>query len=269
VTGVSAAAVGTGTKCMKIDCLMGTYGRYSLACEALACFLQQTALTQASLLIYNQHPVPLTFDHPRVRVVNEQPPPGSLRYIKRRMIELANPEADLIHFWDDDDLALPWHLEDCFAHIGDHVAWRPVSVWMSERNKAFRRLASMFEGSFVFRADYLRAAPLDTHPAYIDHPVYLQAIEACLLAETELGGRSSYIYRWDTGTQHLSGYGGRASETTQRVYIDWWRRRSTDVRADGVLVPANMTLRWRQYLDGTRALVTAEEFERNREGVQL
>ena len=51
---------------MKTDCLMGTYGRHSLACEALACFLQQSVLSQATLLIYNQHPIPLRSDHPRV-----------------------------------------------------------------------------------------------------------------------------------------------------------------------------------------------------------
>ena len=72
---------GEGTKTesvgvMKIDCLMGTYGRHTLACEALACFLQQSAISQANLLIYNQHPVPLSFDHPRVRIVNEAPPGG-------------------------------------------------------------------------------------------------------------------------------------------------------------------------------------------------
>jgi hypothetical protein len=128
---------------MKIDCLMGTYGRYSLACEALACFLQQTALSQATMLIYNQHPVPMRFEHPRVRVVNEKPPVGSLRYIKQRMIELADPDADLIHFWDDDDLCLPWHLEDCLAHIGDHVAWRPASAWFSEHNEVFRPAAAI------------------------------------------------------------------------------------------------------------------------------
>jgi hypothetical protein len=253
---------------VKIDCLMGTYGRYSLACDALACFLQQTALSQATLLIYNQHPVPLSFEHPRVRVVNEPPPPGSLRHIRKRMIELADPGADLIHFWDDDDLCLPWHLEDCVAHIGDHAAWRPVSVWFSEHNEAFHQGEAM-EGAWVFRADHLKTAPLDTHPAYVDHPVHRQTEETGLLAQTELGGRRSYIYRWDTGTQHLSGYGGKASEATQRVYIDWWRRRSTDVRADGVLVPADLQLRWRQYLDGTKHLVTPDEWELNRKGVGL
>jgi len=54
---------------------MGTHGRYSVAREALACFLQQAATAEATLLIYNQHPLPLYFDHPRVRVVNEVSPP--------------------------------------------------------------------------------------------------------------------------------------------------------------------------------------------------
>jgi hypothetical protein len=53
---------------MKINCLMGTYGRHELACEALACFLQQSELSNAALLVYNQHPVPLRVDHPKVRV---------------------------------------------------------------------------------------------------------------------------------------------------------------------------------------------------------
>ncbi len=64
---------------MKIDCPMGTYGRHSLACEALSCFLQQSAISNATLLIYNQHSVPLDFDHPKVRVVNEAHPAASLR----------------------------------------------------------------------------------------------------------------------------------------------------------------------------------------------
>ena len=150
---------------MKIDCLMGTYGRYGLACEALACFLQQSRISQATLLIYNQHPVPLRFDHPKVRIVNETPPPGSLRYVRQRMHELADPAAELIHWWDDDDLYLPWHLDDCLAHIGDNFAWKPASSWTSLRNVEFSRHKNRFEGSWVLRADYVKTAPLDTHAA--------------------------------------------------------------------------------------------------------
>ena len=249
---------------MKIDCLMGTYGRYAPACEALACFLQQSVKSDARLLIYNQHPVPLSFDHPRVRIVNEAPPDGSLRFIRQRMLELANPgDADFVRWWDDDDLFLPWHLEDCLEHIGESVAWKETSSWFSERNSKFSLNRSRFEGAWLFRADYLRSAPIDTHPTYTDHPVVKQIEEARLLATTELGTSASYIYRWDTGTQHLSGYGPGADEATQKSNIERWRHLSGDVRGDGQLVPADLTPRWAQYLDGTRDQVPPEDWKSN------
>jgi hypothetical protein len=254
---------------MKIDCLMGTYARHSLAGEALACFLQQSALSQATLLIYNQHPVPVSFDHPRVRVVNEALPATPLRYIKKRMLEFADPAADLIHWWDDDDLYLPWHLQDCLDHIGANVAWKPTSSWMSLANVTYSREANTFEGSWVFRAGHLRAAPLDTHPHYIEQPVFIQTVDAGKLATTELGGRASYIYRWATGTEHLSGYGGVVTEEMQRHNVELWRKRCNDVPADGKLVAADMTLRWQQYLDGTKGQATPVEWELNRKGVGL
>jgi hypothetical protein len=252
----------------KIDCLMGTYGRHSLACEALACFLSQTEISSAGLLIYNQHPVPLHVDHPRVRVVNEAPPAGSLRYVRKRMLDLADPSAEFIHWWDDDDLYLPWHLRDCLDHVGSNVAWKPRSSWFSVANVTYSRVANMFEGSWLFRADYLKAAPLNTHLDYTDHPVFRQALEAGMLATTDLGGRTSYVYRWGTGTEHLSGY-GTGAEQTQRHYIDLWRARSNDVSADGRLVPVDMSPRWRQYLNGIKSQVTEAEWELNRRGVGI
>ncbi len=254
---------------MKIDCLMGTYGRYRLVCESLACFLQQTALSQATLLIYNQHPVPLRFDHPQVRIVNEAREFGSLREVRKRMHDLAAPSADFLHWWDDDDLYLPWHLDDCLKNIAGHLAWKPERSWVSERNVKYALRKSNFEGSWMGRADYIRSAPIETHAEYTDHPVFLQLTNARLLATTELGGRTSYIYRWDTGTQHLSGYGGAGTAERQQANISSWRRNSLDVRAEGVLVPADMTLRWQQYLRGTKDLVTADEWEANRHALGL
>ncbi|THD70063.1 MAG: hypothetical protein E7813_09420 [Bradyrhizobium sp.] len=248
---------------MKIDCLMGTYGRYALASEATACFLQQT-ISNATLLIYNQHPRPLFFDHPRVRIVNEARPSVALRFVRQRMLELSDPLADLIHFWDDDDLYLPWHLEDCLKHIGDNGAWRPASGWTSYRNTEFSphtRLTARVEGSWVFRAKYLKAAAIDTHPAYTDHPVYLQTEEAGLDASAG-DAKPSYIYRWDTGTTHVSAWQNTASDEAQAANIALWRSGSTDVREDGVLVSADLTLRWRQYLEGIRYQVSSEDWHR-------
>jgi hypothetical protein len=252
---------------MKIDCLMGTYGRYALVCEALACFLQQSALSEATLLIYNQHPVPLRFDHPRVRVVNEARDFGSLREVRQRMHDLAEPSAEFLHWWDDDDLYLPWHLKDCLDNVAAHLAWKPGRSWKSERNTKYELQGANFEASWIGRASFIKSARIDTHPDYPDHPVFIELRDNGLLATTELGGRTSYIYRWDTGTQHLSGYGGVADAQQQRTNIASWRRYSDDVRAEGLLVPADMSLRWQQYLDGTKDLVTAEEWEANRQAL--
>jgi hypothetical protein len=245
---------------MKIDCLMGTYARHSIAREALACFLQQSVSgAKATLLIYNQHPVPLQFDHPRVRVVNEAAPAAPLRVIRQRMLELADPSADLIHWWDDDDLYLPWHLQDCVDHIGSSRAWKPQSSWVSWDNVAFARAVNQFEGSWIIRADHLRAAPLYSHGTYTDHPVFCQTQEAGLLATTELAGLTSYIYRRAIGVQHVSSYGDSGNESAQRTRIQIWRARSQDVPPGGRLEPADLTVRWQQFLAGISALVTGTE----------
>lgn len=242
---------------MKIDCLMGTCGRYALVCESLACFLQQSAISHATMLIYNQHSEPLVFEHPRVRIVNESGPPVSLRHIRQRMHELADPTADLIHWWDDDDLYLPWHLRDCLDNIGDDSAWKPASSWYSRSNTEFTLSRNRFEGSWIFRAGYLKKAPLHTHPEYTDHPVILQTEEAGLIRTTELGDLTSYIYRWDIGTQHLSQYGS-GDEERQAGNVDVWRVRSMDTEPGGVLLPSDLALRWRQYLNGIRGQVTPQ-----------
>lgn len=254
---------------MDVDCLMGTSGRHSLVCEALACFLSQTALSRATLLIYNQHPIPLLFSHPNVRVVNEAPPRGSLRFIRHRMHELARPTANFIHWWDDDDLYLPWHLEQCLEHIGQSVAWKPASSWISLRNEEFSRHVNTFEGAWIFSSGYVKAAPLDTHPLYTDHPIIRQTEEAKLLATTELGGRTSYIYRWANGAEHVSAYRGLCTEEAQEENLNAWRSLSTDIREDGELAPADLTPRWREYLDGIKHQVTEDEWQLNRRGLKL
>jgi hypothetical protein len=238
----------------KVACLMGTYGRYTLACEALACFLQQTAIEEATLLIYNQHPIPLAFDHPHVRVVNDTPPHQGLRYIRKTMIDMIDPDVEFIHWWDDDDLYLPWHLEDCLEHIADAVAWRPAQSWYSERNTVFSKRHNRFEASWIMRADKLRAAPIDTHPGSSDHPFIFQTEDAGLLRTDDLGDFASYIYRWDTGTQHLSGYGA-GSPDKQETNVESWRAKSADVRADGKVVVPDLWPRWQQFLDGIRGQV--------------
>jgi hypothetical protein len=164
---------------------------------------------------------------------------------------------------------LPWHLADCLTHIGESVAWKPASSWMSVGNVDFSRQTNTFEGSWVFKADYLRSAPLDTHLTYTDHPVIWQTQDAGLLATTEFGDRTSYIYRWGTGTQHLSGYRDSFTEEMQKANLQKWRNASNDVRGDGWLIPADLTPRWREYLHSTKRLVAPNDWEMNRAALRV
>jgi len=245
----------------RVTCLMGTYGRYELVCESLACFLQQTTLSDATMLIYNQYAEPMVFEHPRVRVVNETPPPQPLRSIKQRMVELADAEAELIHFWDDDDLCLPWHLEDALAGIGEAPAWKPASAWFSTHNTDFALRGGTYEGSWLLRRDFLAGVPMDMHADYTDHPAYLEAIRRKQVKSTEFGARTSYIYRWANGADHLSARLPAGNLERQRAAVAAGRNAVAETRRGGVLVPAELGLRWLQLLDGVRTQVSAADYD--------
>jgi hypothetical protein len=73
---------------------------------------------------------------------------------------------------------------------------------------------------------------------------------------------------WGTGTAHVSGYGGRFTEEMQQANLEAWRNASNDVRLDGLLIPADLTQRWQEYLDGTRKLVPTDDWEMNRGGLR-
>lgn len=251
---------------MKIDCLMGTYGRFHQACEALSSFLQQSALKHATLLIYNQHPTPLSFEHPRVRVINEPRTGIALRDIRQRMFELSDPAADLIHFWDDDDLYLPWHLEDCLARIGDSQAWKPAKSWYSWSATGFDLVQNFFEGSWVFRREFVARSRLDAYPTYIDHPVFLQAISDGRLRISEI--RASYVYRWHLGWTHLAAFGGSNLLHLQVGTMSEIQRRNCDMPDDGTMIPADLTEFWNDYLSAIRTKLSSREWMACKRGIE-
>jgi FkbM family methyltransferase len=243
---------------MKIECLMLAHATNPLAGEVLTCFVQQSAITNASLFIYNPDPIEVRVDHPKVRVVNEFQPSRSLRCILKRMLDLSDDSADLIQWWNETSLYLPWHLEHCLSNIGSSVAWKPESSWL-QADDCFTLLRHLFEGSWTFRAAYLRAAPLDTHCRYSGHPVFLQTVDAGLLTTTEFGGRTSYISRCARSLD------ARHDQTVSADNLEF----ANEVFSGVYLVPIDLNFRWRQYLDGILGQVTPQDWQANQKGVAL
>jgi hypothetical protein len=245
---------------VKINCLMGTYGRYDLVCESLTCFLQQTALEEANLLIFNQHPVPLSFDHPRVRVVNEQMTNVALRHIKKRMLELSDLSVEFTHFWDDDDLYMPWHLEDCLRYVGSHEAWKPARSWFMPDGRTYELSENGFEPSWILRTKAVLDSPFDDHPLYPDHPVNMRLWKAGKVARTEMGAFSSYLYRWGNGRKHISAHPLKAL-SDQVEGVNRTRKDAVPPRNDGRLVTVDLWPQWEKFLRGIKGKVPVAEYD--------
>lgn len=184
---------------------MGTYGNYDVACEALTCFLHQDYHNK-ELIIVNHHEVPLHFSHPQVTVLNLKPEEvPTLRHIK--MVGIQKSNGRYLHFWDNDDLYLPWHLTDCIEGIKKttKAAWKPGDVWMSFANKRYDRSRNLHEGTWIFDRTRISLDEYYTkHPEYADPPFYWDILMERNIEEPIFGALTSYVYRWQDGLMHHS-----------------------------------------------------------------
>ena len=228
---------------------MPTYGRYGRVCRALSLFLAQSAIRAAELVIYNQHDVPLRFDHPNVRVVNEAPPSDAgMHEIVQRAFELASDDADYVHKWDDDDLYMPWFLACGLEQIGTARAWKPREVlsWLDDGR--VRRFGSWLEGTWLIDRRAIPAYPVHGNIRHTGHPVYAGlAAEQAVLAG-DVGVTTPYVYMWEGAIAHASETGAWLSQDEQRRSIERFRQRNQDIRPDGLLQPADLGPTFRKLL---------------------
>lgn len=225
-----------------ISCLMATHGRYSKVCETLTCFLQQT-YPNRELVILNNHPVPLRFVHPLVRILNEPGHP-SLGHCRTRLLTLA--EGEFIRTWDDDDLYLPWTLMQCYENIGDAAAWKPARSWFLNGNDLPRLCGNAMEASILFRTEAVRKHGYGAGCCGDEHLTLLHGVARHDggIQQKEMGIWSSYGYRWGQGMHHASG--AMHVPADQRTAA--WMRKNQDISHEP-LVPADMTRWWGKISD--------------------
>lgn len=236
--GEAGSAIGVA---MQVSCVMPTYGRYGMVCRALACFLAQTAIGSAELVIYNQHDIPLQFDHPRVRIVNEPPRhDAGMHEIVQRAFELAADGADYVHKWDDDDIYLPWFLEYGLGQIGPASAWKPRQVMAWEDSGRVSLAQNWMEGTWLIDRRAVADYPVHGNIRQSGHPAYLGLRQDGRLVEGDVGGLFPYVYMWERSTTHASETGSFLSQEEQQRSIRRFRQRNQDIRPDGLLRPVDL-----------------------------
>jgi len=236
-----------------ISCLCPTFNRYPrlgfLLEEAVECFLRQNYAGEKELLILNDtRGQRLVFEHPQVRVFNLDERLPDLSAKIQWMIDRA--AGNIFCRWDDDDLHLPWRLSTSHARLealgSDAVEWRPENFWFANGGNPWKE--DHYPGNSHVMAIWRRAA-LDLwggkYPAGYSGGEDLTFNR--LLAEHGQRPRGDlvstrdmfYVYRWGTGSPHLSGI----SDGSARPHQAHW-----DALGRQPIEPGTFTIRphWRR-----------------------
>ncbi len=194
-----------------VSCFCLTYGRPRLLEEAIHSFLLQDYAGPKEMIVLNDYPgQTLELDHPEVQVINL---PKRFRSVGEKMnAAVALTSHDLLFVWDDDDVYLPHRLSFSVANFDPakdffkaHRAWfwedgkliGPVENLLHAGSCWSRRLFDASggyaaEGSgydLLFEQQLKSRFPGSTAPRLVE----LEEIY--------------YVYRWGTGSYHMSGYG--------------------------------------------------------------
>lgn len=193
---------------LPISCKCITYGRVSLLEESLASFLAQDYAGESELVIVNDYPAQrLHFDHPRVRIYNLDftfPSIGA-----KENFAVSACRYDTVAVWDDDDIALPWHLQNINRHFRGHdlLHWQRGAYLEVGELKALNSLGN--SGIVYSRPLWLAVGGLPSENAGYDVTFVNRLREAgahVALAEPP-PPEVSWFYRWRGGSYHMSGMG--------------------------------------------------------------
>lgn len=195
-----------------ISCLMPTYNKMpqsqALVEEAIHSFLLQT-YELCELIVCNDCPQQtLTFDHPRVKILNEKRRFRSLGEKLNAMIEQSS--GDWLARWDDDDISLPWRLQWSVAvqerTKADYVASN--AFWAT--NAEITEFAYGAYGQCMFRKHAWRTVNGFRHTSFGEDAAFEQALggQGFNIVREDVDYDSCYyFYRWNTGSEHVSGFG--------------------------------------------------------------
>jgi predicted O-methyltransferase YrrM len=197
------------------------------------------------LLILNDTPGQiLECPSPGVKVINVPDRFPDLGAKIAYLIERAR--GDVFCRWDDDDISLPWRLRLSLWRLGARPYWRPTNYWFDDGRLCIPGTAGYCHSAGMFRRDVLRLiGGYPTNYAMEDAEDALFNVRAAKhgldFAEDLSPDEHFYIYRWNTGSNHVSGSGciGQA-----------WRSRGAEQIQHGTFV---IHPRWkRNYIDDVR-----------------
>lgn len=227
-----------------ISCKCITYGRVKVLEESLESFLKQDYPSdRCEMVIVNDYPLQkLKFDHPQVRIVNLDYTFNTIGEKENYATELC--KGDIICQWDDDDIALPNHLNNVAKYFKDDVNilhWK-TGVFYNTPN--ITQIGWIGNSGIVFRKSAWKAIG--------GHPIQNAGYDMTFVERLhKYGGKlfvempreeASWFYMWGGRGYHMSGQGHdkpNMSNVIQRhsVHIETLRNKGKIPTGDVTLVP--------------------------------
>lgn len=118
--------------------------------------------------------------------------------------------GDIIMWWDDDDISLPWRVRHSVEQMGDADYYNPGGYWFWNRDglQAPASIGPCFNCSAFTRSGYERCAVLE-FGMHLDQMLHRAFTERLRMVRPSPSPPSewSYIYRWGVSPEHVSGWG--------------------------------------------------------------
>jgi glycosyltransferase involved in cell wall biosynthesis len=192
-----------------ISCKCITYGRVSTLEESVESFLKQDyPKDRCELIIVNDYPLQtLIFDHPQVKIINLDKTFDTIGEKENFATELC--QGDIICQWDDDDVALPNHLQNVANYMTEDVNVLHWETGVLCHSTGIETVGWIGNSGIVFRKQAWRAIgghPLENAGYDMTFIERINAYGGRLFAKPPKE-EASWFYMWGGRGYHMSGEG--------------------------------------------------------------
>ena len=192
-----------------ISVLTLTYKRHHLLEEAIQSFLLQTKREDCEMVVINDNAeVDYVFNHDGVRIINHKERfPSVSAKLEWGYKQCKN---DFIYRLDDDDLLMPWALENVMLDIHSNPGF---DIYRSKEmfffvNNIYEGKGGNINNGNVYTKSYLERIEFPTTSFGEDSDITFGRNGSIYESKLE----ATMIYRWGMGTLHISGMGPQPNE---------------------------------------------------------
>jgi len=192
-----------------ISCKCITYGRVNLLEESLFSFLNQEYDGKKEMVIVNDYPLQkLYFDHPEVKIYNLDSTFNTIG--EKENFAVSKCSGDLIAVWDDDDIALPNHLNNIKKYFQTNTFLLHWDRGVFYNEPEITAITSLGNSGIVYSKkgwEIVGGHPLENAGYDVTFVNKLMRLSPIINKATPPDDEVSWFYMWGGRDYHMSGMG--------------------------------------------------------------